>query len=154
MIFQRLRSLFPTASAPAPQPSDPDGCKQAAAVLLVLAARYDGRFDDSERKAISGILIRRFGMSEADAEILLSASDREAAQATDLYQTTRELKNQLDLDERIAIVEMLWQVIYADGRVDDMEANLARRVAGLLCVPDRDSAEARQRMLADKPTKP
>jgi hypothetical protein len=61
---------------------------------------------------------------------------------------TRIINNRLPPEQRVAVIEMLWQVVYADGSVDDYESNLVRRVAGLLHVSDRDAGEARKRAIA------
>ena len=91
------------------------------------------------------LLEARLGVPEGHR--LLDEADREAADSTDYYGVTRVLKDRLDEDGRIAIVEMLWEVACVDGEVHDYEANLVRRVAGLLHVPDRDAGEARRRVL-------
>lgn len=58
------------------------------------------------------------------------------------------IKDRFDEKERIRLVEMLWEVVYADGQAHDYEANLLRRIAGLIYVADRDSGAARKRVLA------
>jgi Tellurite resistance protein TerB len=75
-----------------------------------------------------------------------------AAASTDFYQVTRIIKDRLEPDQRAAIIEMLWEVAYADGEVHDYEANLM--VAGLLHVEDRDAGEARRRVLQRSMGKP
>lgn len=62
-----------------------------------------------------------------------------------MYGLTRDIKNSLDHPERVELMEMLWQVAYADGVLHDYEANLMRRLAGLLYVSDQESGEARKR---------
>ena len=65
-------------------------------------------------------------------------------QSVELYGITRVLKDHLNHEERLELMEMLWQVIYADGFVHDYEANLVRRVAGLLYIPDKEVGLARK----------
>jgi uncharacterized tellurite resistance protein B-like protein len=67
--------------------------------------------------------------------------------SVDHYGFVRKVKEVYDHDARVDLVEMLWQVVYADGNVDDFEANLMRRLAGLLDVSDRDSGDARKRVI-------
>jgi uncharacterized tellurite resistance protein B-like protein len=66
----------------------------------------------------------------------------------ELSRFIRRIRDGFDHDERVEMVEMLWRVVYADGVVHDHEANLLRRVAGLLYVSDRESGEARKRAIA------
>jgi uncharacterized tellurite resistance protein B-like protein len=91
------------------------------------------------------LLGKRLGI--ADPQALFVEAEEEAAASTDFYQVTRIIKDRLEPDERVSIIEMLWEVAYADGEVHDYEANLIRRVAGLLHVEDRDAGEARRRVL-------
>jgi len=79
---------------------------------------------------------------------LIEEAEATVADANELYTLARTVKDGVDIDERTAIIEMLWEVAYADGEVHDYEANLVRRLAGLLYVSDRDSGEARKRVVA------
>lgn len=117
----------------------------AAAVLMAIAARLDGESLPVERQVICRLLERDFQLE--DAARVVEAAEEEARASTDFYGVTRILKDRLSPEERETIIEMLWEVAYADGEVDDYEANLIRRVAGLLYVPDREAGEARKRVL-------
>ena len=64
-----------------------------------------------------------------------------------MLQFTRVIKDVYPLEERTQVIEMLWEVVYADGVLHDYEANLMRRVGGLLYVSDRDQGAARKRVL-------
>lgn len=119
----------------------------AAAALLVEAAKLDGAFDDVERTRIAEILSTRLGVEYGDTAALIAAADEETELAGGLYGFTREVRDNFSHDERVAMIEMLWEVAYADGVLHDFEANLLRRVAGLLYVTDRESGEARRRVL-------
>lgn len=119
----------------------------AAAALLVEAAKLDGDFDEVERQRIAEILRSRLGVEEDATGALIGAADEETEQAGGLYGFTREVRDNFAHDERVAMIEMLWEVSYADGSLHDFEANLLRRVAGLLYVTDRESGEARKRVL-------
>jgi uncharacterized tellurite resistance protein B-like protein len=121
---------------------------RSAAVLLALTARLDGTFDDQERQAIRRVLGDRFALGAEGAEALVEEADRAAGAATDFYSIIREINGRLAPEERVAVIEMLWEVAYADGLLHDHESNLVRRAAGLLYVSDRDSGDARKRVLA------
>lgn len=125
---------------------DADQLQLAAAALMVQAARMDGTFDSVERETIRNSLERHFRLSPADAEEMIEESRENVDEATELYGVVRVIRDHLAPEDRVAIIEMLWEVAYADGEVDDYEANLVRRVAGLLYVPDRDAGAARKRV--------
>ena len=120
----------------------------AAAALMVEAAQLDGDFSEGERRRILRLLTDRFGLPPDAAERLLAAGEDEADASVDLHAFTSAIKDGFDHEGRIALLEMLWAVVYADGRLHDYGASLLRRVAGLLYVSDGESAEARDRALA------
>jgi len=122
--------------------------KLASAALLVEAAVMDGEFDDAERTTIQALLQNRFELSEAETVELISDAEAAVKDSSELYTLTRTIKNEFEHDERVHMIEMLWEVVYADGELDDYEANLVRRLNGLLHVSDRESGEARKRVLA------
>jgi uncharacterized tellurite resistance protein B-like protein len=65
----------------------------------------------------------------------------------ELYGFTRTIKDSFNHEDRVRMIEMLWQVAYADGVLHEFEASLVRRVCGLIYVPDRESGEARKRVI-------
>jgi uncharacterized tellurite resistance protein B-like protein len=120
----------------------------AAAALMVEAARLDGSFGEAERGRIEGLLTERFTLAPELADRLLAEAERRAEGSTDWHGFTTAIKDGFDHQGRIGLVEMLWEVAYADGVLHDYEASLLRRVAGLLYVSGGESAEARARALA------
>ncbi len=125
-----------------------DDLTVAAVALLIEAAVMDGEFDAAERAKISGLLGERFGLDGAGIADVLAAGEAAVEQSHQLFAFTRVIKQGFDFDERIRMIEMLWEVAYADGQVHDFEASLVRRVAGLIHVADRDSGAARKRAQA------
>ena len=148
-MLKRLKALFPgpeAASAGARTGRHGhDELQLAVAVLLVEAARMDGSFDEDERAVIVKAIEDRLGIE--DPEDLVTEAEELAEEAGEYWSFARVAKNSFDNDERIELVEMLWEVAYADGVLHDYEANLLRRIAGLLYVSDRDSGSARKRVL-------
>ncbi len=120
----------------------------AAAALLVEAATLDGSFSGAERETIGHVLGAHFNLEVDAVEALIEKADAAVAKSVQILGFTKVIKDNLEPEERVAIMEMLWEVAYADGELHDFEANLARRVAGLLYVSDRESGEARKRVLA------
>lgn len=151
VMFERLLAFFakPTTGKTDRVGTSATPLQRAAAVLLVIAARLDGEIAPEERAGIVRLLGARLGVE--DAERLTEEAEQEAAASTDFYQVTRVIKERLAVDQRAGIIEMLWEVAYADGRIDDYEANLIRRVAGLLHVEDREAGEARKRVDERRP---
>jgi len=119
----------------------------ATAALLMEAACMDGHIDDAEKATITDLLVGQFGLENAEAEELAEAGRQAAAESNELYKFTRIIKDNFDHDVRVNIIEMLWRVAYIDGELHDFEANLVRRVCGLIYVSDPESGEARKRVV-------
>jgi uncharacterized tellurite resistance protein B-like protein len=132
----------------APEPSARPDLRLSVAVLLVEAARQDDRFDSSERAVIEQLLTRKFALAPQECAALLAAAEARAQQMVQLHGHTSAVFEQMTPDERVGLVEMLWEVAYADGVLDPEEDLLIRRVAGLIAVTDRDRVLARQRVVA------
>ncbi len=147
-MFLKIKA-FLNDSLPVPSASDAedDGLAAAAVAVFVEAAMLDGDIDDAERATILAILVDRFGISTDDAEALIEDAVSQPESANRVYAATRKMRDAFSDAERVDVMEMLWEVAYADGKLHDFEANLVRRVAGLLYVRDRDSGQARKRVL-------
>ncbi len=149
-MFDRLMALFGGSqdadSSQRNKRHSAEELEMAAASLMVQAARMDGTFEEVERETIRATLQGHFHMSAAEAEALIEESHGAVDESTELYGVVRVIRDHLAPEERVHVIEMLWEVAYADGEVDDYEANLIRRVAGMLYVPDRDSGAARKRV--------
>ena len=150
-MIDRIKALILKDGADAPAADSQGGADDvqvAAVALLVEAAVMDGDFDEAERKAIARLIESRFGLEGADVEELIALGEEAVARSHQLYAFTRVLKTGFDFEDRIEMIEMLWDVACADGEIHDFEANLVRRIAGLIHVSDRDSGTARKRALA------
>ena len=124
----------------------------AAAALLTEAARMDDDFGEDEEAVVARLLHERFSLREDEVAALMAAADKASTQSVELFGFTREIKDAFNHDECVQMIEMLWEVVYADGEVHDHEANLLRRIAGLIYVSDRENGDARKRALDRKST--
>lgn len=120
----------------------------AAAVLLIETAMTEHHFGNEEQMVIEQLLRSRFDLSESELASLMELGQAKQADAVELHRFTNVLKKQFSEEERIQILEMIWEVAYADGILHDYEAHLARRIGGLIHVSDRDRGDARKRVLA------
>ena len=148
-MFQRFKTFLGELSGEAAEarPAKGEAHQLAAAALLVEAATLDDSFDPAERVKILDLLNGRFKLTSSEAEDLMAEAEAEVANANHLYAFTKAIKDAFDHEERIEVLEMLWEVAYTDGELHDYEANLIRRVTGLLHLSDRESGAARKRAL-------
>ena len=143
-----IRGLFggkPSETSAEPPPDD--DLRLAAAALMVEAARLDDTIDAAERDRIGELVHWRFDLSEEDAAALIRQAEDVTEGPAHWHGLTAGLRDRLSDRERVQIIEMLWDVAYADGHLHHLEASLLRRAASLLNVGDRDSGAARQRAM-------
>jgi uncharacterized tellurite resistance protein B-like protein len=122
----------------------------AAAALLVHAAAIDGNISDLERAKLHAVIERQFGLDEATTDELVAEATEAEHDAIDLYHFTSLINRSLDEDGRKRIVEMMWEIVYADGRVTEFESNLLWRAADLLGVSSRDRIELGHRVAGER----
>ena len=125
-----------------------DELQLAAAALLVEAASVDGDFDTLERQSIHAIVETHFNLSVGETKTLVELAELAVEKSGQLFGFTRVVKDRYDDGDRIKMIEMLWEVAFADGRVDAFEKNLIQRVAGLIFVSDKDRGRAKKRVMA------
>ncbi|WP_371347971.1 TerB family tellurite resistance protein [Ancylobacter sp. IITR112] len=118
----------------------------AAAALLVHVVTIDGVIGADEMDKLRRLLAARFTLSEDDAEKLLEAAIARDAEAVDLYGFTSVLNRAMDEEGRRRVVEMMFEVAYADGGLTEFEDNLVWRAAELLNVTSRDRVDIRKRV--------
>ena len=111
------------------------------------AACSDGVFDDEERKSIRAILVSYYKLSEEKIESLILEAEEIVQDSAQIYGFTKLVKDTYENDRRIELIEMLWEVVFADGKADAFEQNLIQRVAGLIFVSDKDRGLARKRVI-------
>jgi uncharacterized tellurite resistance protein B-like protein len=137
------RLLAPAGPAELP----PEDARAAIAAVLVMAARADDHYDARERAMIDETLAHRFGLTDEEAKRLREEGETAEAEAIDLYQFTKAIKQAIPHDDRLAIIEELWRVILADGVRDPHEDTLMRQMTDRLGLSPMDSALARQKVV-------
>jgi uncharacterized tellurite resistance protein B-like protein len=140
MFADLLRRL----TAPEPAPLDDGDARLALAALLVRVGRSDGRYADPEVRRIERILMSRHALSPFEAARLRREAETLEGEAPDTVRFTRAIKDAVPYEERMGVIEALWDVALADGVRDHEEDALLRLIAPLLGVNDRDSNIARQ----------
>jgi uncharacterized tellurite resistance protein B-like protein len=123
-----------------------DDYRLAAAALLVHAATVDGEMSQSESDKLRAVIKQRFDLDDAATAELIEKATAAEHQAVDLYHFTHLLNSALDEQGRARVIEMMWEIVYADGQRDELEDNLLWRAADLLSVSPRERIELRQRI--------
>ncbi len=123
-----------------------DDYRLAAAALLVHAAAIDGEISPSEGEKLRAVLKKDFALDEASTNELIEKATAVERESVDLYHFTHQLNRSLNEAGRARIIEMMWEIVYADGRRDELEDNLLWRAADLLGVSPRERIELRRRI--------
>ena len=138
MLLAQLKKIFGEEPVPRGALEDREPFELATAALLLELARADFSENDAEVKAIRHLLQVRFELTDEALDVLMLNAARRADKAVSLHEFTHRLNRELPEEDKLAIVEMLWRVSHADGRIDKHEEQLIQRIAGLLHISDRD----------------
>ena len=125
-----------------------DDYRLAAAALLVHTANIDGNFAERERTRLRAIIRQNFNLDDVATDELIAAAIEAERQSIDLYQFTSKLNRTLDDKGRARMVEMMWQIVFADNAVSEFEDNLIWRAADLLGVSREERIALRERVSA------
>jgi uncharacterized tellurite resistance protein B-like protein len=148
-MLDRLRHFIAdvvSSETPEHRSFDETGCKLAATALFVHIISLDGTPSDVEIRKLHELIETRFGLDPGTANKLIEAATRVEGDAVDLYRFTSVIMRSLNDEDRLRIVEMMWELVYADGHVSEFEENVVWRAADLLAVSSRDRIELKHRV--------
>jgi len=147
-MFESIRKFLSEVSEGGKHPThfEPNDYRLAGAALLVHTAAIDGNMSERERDKLHALVQRQFNLDEATTDELVAEATEAEHEAIDLYHFTSLLNRALDEEGRRRMVEMMWEIIYADGRVTEFESNLIWRAADLLGISSRERIELGQRV--------
>jgi uncharacterized tellurite resistance protein B-like protein len=131
---------------PAPTQLPDADARLALTALLVRVARSDNEYSSSEQQRIQSIITARYALDDTARDALLADAEVLESEAPDTVRFTRSIKDAVAYEDRLAVVEALWQVVLADGERAKEEDALLRLVANLLGITDMQSAQARKRV--------
>ena len=147
-MLNAIREFFDQhvgASATGALGDDRRAIELATAALLVETVRLDGGIDDAERAAAHRAVRSKFGLGNAEAATLIRLAEEEAREATDYYQFTSLINKQFSASQKERVIELMWQVAYADADLSAHEQHVVRKIADLLHVPHRAYIAAKLR---------
>jgi uncharacterized tellurite resistance protein B-like protein len=149
-MFESLRNLFADLGegGKPPEHYGESDYRLAAAALLVHAAGIDGSVSDIERDKLHAVIKQRFALDDGAADALVAKATVAEQEAIDLYHFTARLNRSLDQIGRARIVEMLWQIVCADGVITEFEDNLIWRAADLLGISRDERIALKERVMS------
>jgi uncharacterized tellurite resistance protein B-like protein len=132
---------------------DDTGYRLAATALLIHVVSLDGEPTAIEKRKLHSLIETRFGLDPGTADRLIASATRVEGEAVDLYHFTSIIMRSVNEEGRLGIVEMMWEMIYADGQVTEFEDNVVWRAADLLGISSRDRIDLKHRV-AERQGKP
>lgn len=147
-MFSNLKTAFQNITSKNKNEDEYEGEDiQAVIILLLEACQIDGDTGKIELEYIKKLLINKFNFTPDQAEKNLIEALEKSDERIEIFSQIKIILNEMNHEERIDVIEMMWGVILSDGIIDDFEANLMRRMNGLLYVSGEESALAKQRAL-------
>lgn len=119
----------------------------ASAALMVEMIHVDEQITIEEEKKLQQLLRQRFELEDSEIEALIDLAHNEKHEATDYHAFTSLLNKHFTQQQKIKLVEDLWQLAYADNQLDKYEEHLLRRLAELLHVPHQDFIRTKHKIL-------
>jgi len=117
----------------------------ASAVLLLEVAQADRDYSTQEKARIQQSIASKFSLTDEDIWLLMSLAEEKRHQATDYHQFTSLLNKEFSIEQKIRLIEMMWQVAYADGELDPYEDHFIRKISELLYLRHAELLSARER---------
>ena len=136
------------------QEFDDTGYRLAATALLVHVVSLDGEPAEVEKRKLHSLIENSFKLDPGTADRLIASATRVEGEAVDLYHFTSVIMRSVNEEGRIRIIEMMWELVYADGEVSEFEDNVVWRAADLLGVSSRDRIELKHRVGERQPVPP
>lgn len=144
-MFERLQKFISSLTAEVmPSTLQPDDPRVAVMALCIQVMEADGKVEDAERRTLRAVIKDRYQLDDAALAELISAGETAESEAIDFYRFTSDIKRQLSEEQRVDLVGMLWEIVYADGERSELEDHMIWRIADLLGVSDRDRVLMRQ----------
>ncbi|ABD04826.1 Protein of unknown function DUF1332 [Rhodopseudomonas palustris HaA2] len=152
-MLDKLRQFISDVVAPtAPDELtlDDGGYRLAATALLIHVISLDGDPSEVERRKLQDLLETRFELDAATASRLIASATLVEGEAVDLYNFTSVIMRSVNEQGRLRIIEMMWELVFADGQVTEFEENVVWRAADLLAVSSRDRINLKRQVAAQQ----
>lgn len=121
----------------------------ASCALLLEMARIDERFTPEEAQTLISILKSSYGLSREDADALVDEADKQLDDSVDYWRFARLINENYTIAEKIEIIEMLWRIIFVDGKMDRHEHYLINKLSDLLRLTHKQMIDAKLKILRE-----
>lgn len=152
-MLSRIQAFYNRLMQPQADDAQQDEHKLrlAATALMIEVMRVDDEKSEQEVNAIIQASMHKFGIERHEADELIHLASAELQDATDYHQFTSLINRGFDLVHKLQIIEYLWQVAYADGRLDKYEEHVIRKIADLIYIPHSEFIRLKEKVRRTSP---
>ena len=152
-MLQRIKNFFDQRLVPGPAAGERDSehvLRLAVGALLLEMTHMDGEVWPEQREAVKTAVLEHFDLDPDEAAELLELAEAERSESTDYFQFTSLINGLYTPAQKISIVELLWQIAYANENLHKYEEHLVRKVSNLLYVPHSAFIAAKLKTISDR----
>lgn len=149
-MLKKIASLLGVAAAQSAKNHPRERIDVAVAVVLLEVAHADKNFEPLEKRLVEVLLQERFDLDASASGELMTLAEQVRANSFDLQQFTSQINQNFNREEKLAVMETLWRIIYADGVLDKFEDALARQLASLLRLSHREAIDLKLKVLDEQ----
>lgn len=147
-MFEKFRTFLDSLTGGSTSVIEPGDPRVAIMALCIQVMDADGETDEKERRKVRSMIKEHYQLDDGQLDALIAAGETAESQAIDFFRFTSDIKRHFSEEQRIDLVGMLWEIVYADGKRSEMEDHVIWRIADLLGVSGRDRIIKRQEVAA------
>lgn len=145
-MFETIKKMILGTSSNAPD-DHAKNIQIATCALFVEMSQADGEFSKIEHDSIIKIMQTMFALSPEETKLIMETASTEVDESIDSWKFTSFLNNNLPKKDRVAIVEHIWDLVFADGHLDTHELYLTNKLGGLLKLSHDENIAAKEKAL-------
>ncbi len=142
-MLKKISNIFKKKVTETPDEESLSSISKACSSLLIEVALSDKDFDEEEIASMKEILKTTHGISDETINELVSNAKQTVDESTSLYSYTREVNDNFSYDDKLLLLQSLWDIAYADGNVDKYEEHLIRKISDLIYISHSDFIQAK-----------
>ncbi len=148
-MISSIKQFFEKNIKPSPNTSvevSEHSLQLATSALLIEMMRADAEISEDERDTITDIIRSKYGLTEDEISTLIQLAKEEIVKATDYFEFTSLINKGFSYEQKVKVVEHLWEVAFSDANLDKYEEHMVRKIAGLIYVSHKDFIDAKLRI--------
>ncbi|HBX27296.1 MAG TPA: hypothetical protein DEF72_07680 [Gammaproteobacteria bacterium] len=145
-MLSSIKSLFDSVAVETKLESNADLTRKVSIVLMIEVALSDGKFDEIERLRLASTITKKWKLARPVVHDLINLAEQQQDLSISLFEHTRVINQRLSSEEKIGLIDCLWEIAFADGRADHFEENTIRKIADLIYVEHKDFIKSKIRV--------